>query len=139
LPQSWLRKQLDRYVRKRSVDDKIGQAAKLLLLTGVLFLMTGVIAWAEEGQFDLIKLSLGAIYVFVGLWDYLVYRHKLNLGELPADVSLKDVQVELTTREEAALPSSYHAQLEDAQADTRPLNIIEEPTQRLRQDADLKR
>ncbi|HZS48721.1 MAG TPA: zinc ribbon domain-containing protein [Blastocatellia bacterium] len=82
---SWLDQRLNAYVVCRSSDAKIGRAATLCLLLGILYSTQGGI----YGNATYIALS--AMYFFMGGWDYLVYRRIKKAEDAALDAaSLRD-------------------------------------------------
>ena len=86
---SWLTRQLDSYVRQRSIDKKIGTAAATCLLSGLLYLLFA------SGHHSPVYVALSIMYIFMGVWDLLVYRRssKAKKEALPK-LSSKDMAIE---------------------------------------------
>jgi Flp pilus assembly protein TadB len=133
--QSWLGKKMDEYVRQKSADDTIGGVAKGMLWGGSLCLLFSIASWARgELVITLFFLAIGAFLMFIGLWDYLVYRRMVTSGrDLPLG-RVKAAQAGSPTKEDTALPSPDQVQVPESRPGTSPFTIAEEPTQKMGQD-----
>jgi hypothetical protein len=128
---SWFGQQLDRYVRRRSVDEEIGQLGKKLLYTGPLLLFFSIAPWAAGGALGRTHLVLGAIYIFIGLWDSLVYRRRLNLeGDVTSGEEAGE-PAELPRAPNTAQPLAESARSQVSGVETAPFSIVEEPTRKM--------
>jgi hypothetical protein len=126
-PQPWLRRHLDRYVRNRSTDEKIGEAAKMLLISGTYQLFSSIVLWIGGKPFDPVPLGIAMFCLFIGLWDYLLFRRRWNSIEIPVQEFMKNVQPDRAIEEDTILLPATNDQLQATQIDTRKLNSANRP------------
>ncbi len=67
-PDSWFDRKLTEYVVHRSSDAQLNKAATLCILLGFLYALTG------GANKNFLFIGLAAMYLLIGIWDYLVYR-----------------------------------------------------------------
>src|SRR5262245_53912575 len=111
-PQPWLRRQIDRYVRNRSTDEKIGEAPKMFLISAAYQLFSSIVLWISGKPLDPVPLGMAMFCLFIGLWDYLLFRRRWNSIEVPINAFMKNVQPDRATEEDTILLPATNDQLQ---------------------------
>jgi hypothetical protein len=119
MQKSGLKRAIDQYVRKRSMDKKVGTAAGACLVVGLLY---SLLAGTHHSS---VYAVLSVMYIFIGLWDLLVYRRSIKAEkEALKKLSSKPAKSKETHSEVNQLPS-------DQSNITQPVNITGELTREL--------
>jgi len=114
---SRLTRRLDSYVRQRSMDKKIGTAAAICLLTGLLYLLFA------SGLHSPVYIALSIMYLFIGVWDLLVYQRSSRKKEALQKLSSKDMTL---------VDPGFRNQLpSEGSNNTQPVNVTGQLTREL--------
>jgi len=117
---SGFKRALDRYVRKRSTDQKVGTAAATCLLVGLLY---SLFAGKHHSP---VYAAISIMYIFMGVWDLLVYRRSSKAEK----ETLQKLTSKQATTNELDHGIGYRPPL-GAGNDTQPVNITGELTREL--------
>src|SRR4029453_392987 len=115
-----------------SADDAIGRGAKVMLICGFLYLAPIITSLAAGEPLNYFNLAFVAFYLFVGLWDYLVYQRRVISRSDLSPGRMNEALTDSPTKGEATpSPSPDPVQAPASGPDTSPFALIEEPTLRL--------
>ena len=103
----------------------------MILISGTYQLFSSIVLWIGGKPLDPVPLSMAMFCLFIGLWDYLLFRRRWNSIEVPVKEFLKNAQPDRATEEDTILLPVNTDRLQTAQIDTRQLDSAEEPTRKL--------